>query len=110
MLVIALAAITSTLVPAAIAQWCYPLLFIGLHIAHAGIRLGRKTYILDIATGNASTDYVAVSNSIIGLCLLLTGLITAALASVSIAAVMVFLTLCSVVGAIAASRLKTAPN
>lgn len=108
--VIALAAATSSLVPTAAAQWYYPLLFIGLHIAHAGIRLGRKTYILDIATGDTRTDYVAVSNSIIGLCLLLTGLITAALASVSIAAVLWFFTLCSVVGAIAASRLKAVPS
>jgi len=108
--VITLAATTSSLESTAVVQWYYPLLFIGLHIAHAGIRLGRKTYILDIATGNTRTDYVAVSNSIIGLCLLLTGLITAALASVSIAAVLWFFMLCSVVGAIAASRLKAVPS
>ena len=48
--------------------------FFILGIAHAGVRVGRKTYVLDMAGGNKRTDYVAVSNSAIVLILLATGL------------------------------------
>jgi hypothetical protein len=54
--------------------WSYPIAFFVLGIAHSGVRLGRKTYIVDMAGGNKRTDYVAVSNSVIGLILLFTGL------------------------------------
>lgn len=46
------------------------LAFFVLQIAHAGVRLGRKTYLVDIAGGNRRTDYVSVSNSLIGAILL----------------------------------------
>ena len=67
--------VTSTwLAPSAAAgQWFYPLAFVGLGIAHAGVRLGRKTYLVDMAEGDRRTDYVAVSNSAIGLALLVAG-------------------------------------
>jgi predicted MFS family arabinose efflux permease len=60
-------------------SWVYPAAFLGLGIAHSGIRLGRKTYLVDMAGGNRRTDYVAVSNTVIGLILLLAGSVTAAL-------------------------------
>lgn len=53
--------------------WLYPLFFFALAVAHSGVRLGRKTYIVDLAGGNRRTDYVAVSNTVIGIVLLLTG-------------------------------------
>jgi len=53
--------------------WFYPLVFFVLMIAHSGVRLGRKTYVVDLADGNRRTDYVAVSNSVIGVVLLLLG-------------------------------------
>lgn len=59
--------------PAAAAQWFYPLAFFGLGVAHAGVRLGRKTYLVDMAEGLRRTEYVAVSNSVIGLLLLVVG-------------------------------------
>ena len=60
-------------------QWLYPAFFFLLAIAHAGVRLGRKTYLVDLAGGNKRTDYVSVSNTVIGVVLLLTsgiGLLT----------------------------------
>jgi MFS family permease len=51
--------------------WIPPLAFFLLAIAHSGIRIGRKTYILDMASGTRRTDYVAVSNTVIGAVLLL---------------------------------------
>jgi hypothetical protein len=53
--------------------WIAPLAFFALSIAHSGIRVGRKTYLLDMAGGSKRTDYVAVSNSVIGVALLLGG-------------------------------------
>lgn len=54
-------------------MWLFPVAFFVLGIAHSGVRVGRKTYVLDMAGGNKRTDYVAVSNSIIGLLLLSAG-------------------------------------
>ena len=53
--------------------WFYPLVFFVLMVAHSGVRLGRKTYVVDLASGNRRTDYVAVSNSVIGVVLLVLG-------------------------------------
>ena len=56
-------------------SWIAPVGFFFLAIAHGGIRIGRQTYLLDMAGGARRTDYVAVSNSVIGLVLLLGGAI-----------------------------------
>jgi hypothetical protein len=53
--------------------WVAPLAFFLLAIAHSGVRIGRKTYILDLASGSRRTDYVAVGNSVIGVVLLAGG-------------------------------------
>lgn len=54
--------------------WALPLAYFALSIAHSGIRVGRKTYVVDLAEGNRRTDYVSVSNSVIGVLLLIAGL------------------------------------
>jgi MFS family permease len=43
-------------------------------IAHDGVRVGRKTYLVDIAEGDKRTSYVAVSNTVIGIMLLVMSL------------------------------------
>jgi MFS family permease len=86
--------------------WFYPLLFTGLNIAHSGVRLGRKTYLLDIASDNTRTDYVAISNSLIGAMLLLGGAIGAVIANLSITAVLWFFAACALAGALLATQLK----
>jgi len=53
--------------------WIAPLAFFLLAVAHSGVRIGRKTYILDMASGTRRTDYVAVSNTVIGAVLLASG-------------------------------------
>ena len=77
--------------PAWAASWFYPLAFFGLGLAHAGVRLGRKTYMVDMAEGNRRTDYVAVSNSVIGALLLVSGVIGGVAATVSVEATLVLL-------------------
>jgi hypothetical protein len=56
--------------------WLFPAFFFSLGVAHAGVRAGRKTYLVDLAGGVKRTDYVAVSNTLIGLALLLVGGVT----------------------------------
>jgi len=44
-------------------------------LAHAGMRIGRKTYIVDLAGADRRAGYVALSNTLIGIVLLASGLI-----------------------------------
>ncbi|MFK8054471.1 MAG: MFS transporter, partial [Woeseiaceae bacterium] len=53
--------------------WLLPSTYFILSIAHSGVRIGRKTYVVDLATGNQRTDYVAISNTVIGILLLVVG-------------------------------------
>ncbi|WP_026375407.1 MFS transporter [Aestuariibacter salexigens] len=47
--------------------------FLILNIGYAGIRNGRKTYVLDIAEDDKRSQYVAAGNTIVGVVLLLLG-------------------------------------
>ena len=86
--------------------WFYPLAFFVLSIAHAGVRLGRKTYLVDMAGGNKRTDYTAVSNTVIGVLLLVTGGLTALVSMVSEVAVILVLGLMGLAGMVSALRLN----
>ena len=52
----------------------FPLTLFFLGVAHAGVRVGRKTYIVNMAEGNRRTDYVSIANTLIGVLLLIAGL------------------------------------
>ncbi len=86
-------------------QWLYPAFFFLLAIAHAGVRLGRKTYIVDLAGGNRRTDYVSISNTVIGVVLLMAGSIGALTAVLPVSAVIVILAVMGLGGAILSARL-----
>lgn len=88
---IAIALVSLIELPLTLTWALYLLCFLGLGIAHAGVRLGRKTYMVDMAGGNKRTDYVAVSNSVIGALLLLTGLLGALAAVFSVQATLLLL-------------------
>ena len=57
--------------------WQHSLLFAGFYfvlaLAHSGVRLGRSTYLIDMATQESRAAYTAVSNTLIGLLLLAGG-------------------------------------
>lgn len=76
-----------------------PALYFCLSIAHQGVRIGRKTYVVDLAQGNRRTDYVAVSNTLIGVILLLMGFIGALSMVVGVSAVILLLSLLGAAGA-----------
>ena len=84
----------------------YAIAYFLLGIAHSGVRLGRKTYIVDMAGGTKRTDYVAVSNSVIGAILLASGLAGALLALISAEAVILVLSLAGLGGAVLGRRLE----
>jgi hypothetical protein len=69
----------------------YPAVYLLLALAHTGSRIGRKTYVIDLADGNKRTDYVAVSNAAMGVLLLVTGAVSAAIASIGPEAALLFL-------------------
>lgn len=73
--------------------WFLPAAFFVLALLHDGVRLGRKTYVVDLAGGNKRTDYVAVGNTLIGALLLVVGGITAAVQQISTGAAILLLSL-----------------
>lgn len=85
--------------------WFLPLCFFLLSIAHGGARVGRKTYVVDMATGNQRTDYVAVSNSVIGLALLGVGGVGALASLLSISIAILLLSAMGLAGGIMALSL-----
>lgn len=50
--------------------WLYGGLFFLIGLGHTGIRLGRKTYLVDFAPADRRPSYVAVANTLIGVVLL----------------------------------------
>lgn len=48
-------------------------LLFGAFVAHRGTRIGRQTYLVDMATNDNRASYTAVSNTVIGVFLLLGG-------------------------------------
>ncbi len=79
--VIVLALLAALALPT-VAPWSllYPIAYLLLALTHTAIRVARKTYVVDMATGNRRTDYVAVANTAMGVLLLVAGAISSALA------------------------------
>ena len=80
--------------------WFLPLTYFILSVAHAGVRVGRKTYVVDLATGNKRTDYVAISNTVIGVLLLLVGSVGALSPLIGNAGVIALLAFMGLAGAL----------
>ncbi|WP_112061299.1 MFS transporter [Hyphomonas pacifica] len=53
--------------------WALPLVLFGLMIAYQGVRLGRSTHLVDMASQETRAAYTALSNTIIGTLLVLGG-------------------------------------
>lgn len=84
-------------------------LFVGcyflLTLTHTGVRVGRKTYIVDLAEGDRRTTYVAVSNSAMGLVLLVVGALSSTLATFGVTWALLFLAGLGLLGVLASARL-----
>lgn len=86
-------------------KWIYPVAFFILGVAHEGVRLGRKTYIVDMASGDERINFVAVSNTIIGLILLVVGGLSALVSLLSVDGVIAVLSVLGLIGAYKSYRL-----
>jgi len=79
--------------------------FFIIGIAHAGIRIGRKTYLVDMANAQTRATYVAVSNTAIGVVLLAGGVFGLVADWVGTAETIGLLGLFCLAGALGATRL-----
>ena len=79
-----------------------------LGLGHAAVRLGRKTYVVDIATADTRSAYVAVSNTLIGILLLAVGGVSAVIASNSAGLALGALSGMALAGALLCLRLREA--
>lgn len=74
---------------------------------HSGVRIGRKTQI-DIAGGDAKAEYVAVSNTVIGVLLVVIGAGVGAVSAFSLEAGLLLLAVMALSGAAVSMRLENA--
>lgn len=79
--------------------------FMLLSIMHGGIRLGRKVYLVDMADSKTRAAYVAVSNTAIGVLMLLGGLVGVLADVFGVALVVLLLALMSLIAAVFIQRL-----
>lgn len=86
--------------------WLYAAVYALLVIAHAGIRLGRKTYIVDMSHSDNRALYIALSNTLTGALMLVFGAMVGALAQwLDAAALLVVLAAIALTAAAVAQRL-----
>lgn len=85
--------------------WLGPATYLFLALVHAGARMGRKTYVVDLGHGSTRTRYVAVSNTIIGAMLFVVGGLGAMVAIIGAQWTLAILAAAGLAGALVAFRL-----
>lgn len=87
------------------AWWLYPLTYLLLALTHTGVRVARKTYVVDLAEGDQRTEYVAVANSAMGVLLLVAGVLTGGLALLGEEVALLFLGILGLAGVVVSRTL-----
>ena len=85
--------------------WTYALLFLLIAVFHSGVRLGRKVYLVDMASQDTRSTYVAVSNTVIGAAMLACGAVGVLADLFRTSAVLALLGLVSLLAAIFIARM-----
>ena len=85
--------------------WLHAVVFMLLIVMHSGVRLGRKVYLVDMATMENRAMYVAVSNTVIGVAMLALGGIGMLTGFMGVDGVIFLLALLGLVAMIAAAGL-----
>ena len=80
-----------------------------LNVSHAGVRIGRKTHVVDIG-GGRKAEYVALSNSIIGVLLLVVGGLVSALMAIGLELAIGVLSALALAGAAMALTMQNAQD
>jgi hypothetical protein len=83
----------------------HALIFLILNVAHSGVRLGRKVYLVDLGTQQNRASMVAVSNTVIGVAMLGVGLVGFLADFVGIAELILILGVLSLIAAGVAWRM-----
>lgn len=84
--------------------WPYALVYALLVIAHHGVRLGRKTYLVDMANQDNRALYVALSNTLTGALMLIIGGFIGALAQWFGSAILLLILAVTAAGAIVSTQ------
>ena len=82
------------------------LVFFFINLTYGAARLGRKVYLVDLATADNRAQYVAVSNSVIGFVLLIGGTIGFVADLFSVPTVILILSIISLLAGVYILRLK----
>ena len=77
-----------------------------MSLVHAGIRVARKTYVVDLSEGDERTFIVGAANTIMGVVLLVVGAISGAMAACGTQVALGFLAALGVFGFLGALRLE----
>lgn len=85
--------------------WVWPLVFLLFNFGYAGVRMGRKTWVVDAFEGDRRTDAVAASNTVIAALILVIGAAVAPLQAWSPIAALGFYSLSCLVGGVVARGL-----
>ncbi len=108
---IALMALAVGALPEAVrSPWLYAVVFVLLGIAEQGVRLGRKTYLVDAAPSDERPLYVAFSNTSVGLLALAGGLLGVLAQAAGVAWVIAVLGAMGVLAAFAALAMPEAEH
>lgn len=91
--------------PQQISFYLLPIGFFAINLVHTGIRIARKTYVVDMAEGDQRTLYVASANTLMGVVLLLVGGISAVIAVFGNQAALLFLAAVGFIGTWRAGKL-----
>lgn len=86
--------------------WFLPVVLFGLMVSYQGVRLARNVHLVNLANEETRAAYAAISNTIIGVVLLGTGLFGVLAAAYGVLAVIWVLTGMSVVGGLLGYTLK----
>ncbi|WP_440995550.1 MFS transporter [Arhodomonas sp. SL1] len=106
----ALALLVGLLPEALRSAWLYALVFVLLGIAEQGVRLGRKTYLVDAAPADERALYVAFSNTSVGLLALAGGALGVLAQWLGVAAVVALLGVLGAGGALMARIMPEAEH
>lgn len=101
-------AITTTLSMAGLLSHtlALPLVLFALMIAYQGVRLGRSTHLVDMATEDTRAAYTALSNTIIGVLLLAGSVFSVIAATAGVLTVIVIMAMMCALGALVAFGLE----
>lgn len=86
--------------------WAIPLALFLLMLAHQGVRLGRSTYLVDMVGSDKRAIYTAISNTVIGLILLASGVFGAIAGLAGVEVALALFALMAAGGALVAFGLK----